>query len=88
VSLLAVLAVVCGVAATAVAGAAAAGHLRGALRPLREDGDPTRAAIEATRPFADRTRVRLVARHALMAAGWLLVACYGLALAMAGATAR
>jgi hypothetical protein len=84
----AAVAVACGTAATAVAAAATLGHLRSAIRPLRQDGEPTRAAIEAARPLVARTRVRLVARHAILAAGWLAVAGYGLGLAAAGALAR
>jgi hypothetical protein len=87
-STLAVVAIVSGVAAAAVAVAASYGHLRGAVRPLLEDGEPTRAAIEATRPFVARPRIRLVARHAIMALGWLMVALYGLGLAAAGTVAR
>ncbi|MBP1705863.1 MAG: hypothetical protein H6Q36_1602 [Chloroflexi bacterium] len=85
---LALVAVACGVTAVAVAGATSYRHLRGAIEPLHQDGEPTRAAIEATRPFAARSRVRLVVRHAVLAAGWLTVALYGLGLAAAGALAR
>ena len=85
---LAIVAVLCGVVAAVGATAASFGHARGAIRPLLEDGEPTRAAIDATRPFAARTRVRLFARHAALAVGWLVVALYGLGLAVAGSVAR
>ena len=87
-SLLAVVAVLCGVIVAVGATAASYDHVRSAVRPLLEDGEPTRAAIDATRPFAARTRVRLFARHAGRAVAWLVVVLYGLGLAAAGSVAR
>ena len=64
--------------------AAATGVYRGfvlareALAPLAHEGDPTRTAIEATRPFPARPRVRRFVGRALGAVGWLAVAMYGL----------
>jgi hypothetical protein len=84
---LAIVAVLCGVVAAVGATAASCDHARRAIRPLLEDGEPTRAAIEATRPFAARTRVRLFARHSTLAVAWLAVALYGLWLAAAGSVA-
>jgi hypothetical protein len=51
---------------------------REALAPLAHDGDPTRTAIEATRPFPARPRVRRFVSRVLGAVGWLAVAMYGL----------
>lgn len=51
---------------------------REALAPLAHEGDPTRTAIEATRPFPARPRVRRFASRVLGAFVWLIVAMYGL----------
>jgi len=82
-----IVAVLCGVVAAVGATAASYDHARRAIRPLLQEGEPTRAAIEAARPFATRTRVRLFARHAALAVAWLVVALYGLWLAAAGSVA-
>jgi hypothetical protein len=64
--------------------AATAGLYRGfvlareALAPLAHEGDPTRTAIEATRPFPARLRVRRFVSRVLGAVAWLAVAMYGL----------
>jgi len=86
-TILGLVAVLCGVVAAVGATAAAYDHARQAVGPLRHDGEPTRAAIESARPFAARTRVRLFARHAALAVAWLAVALYGLWLAAAGSVA-
>lgn len=57
---------------------------RAAVLPLVRDGDPTRTLIEATRPIHARSRVRIVARHAVLAVVWLSVAMYGLYLLTVG----
>jgi hypothetical protein len=57
---------------------------RGALLPLVREGDPTRTLIETTRPLHARARVRLAARHVVLALAWLCVAMYGLYLLTAG----
>jgi hypothetical protein len=77
----------CGAAAIAIGlwrGYVAA---RGALAPLAHDGDPTRAAIESSRPWTDRPRVRAFARNALVSIGWITVAMYGLFLVSASQAA-
>jgi hypothetical protein len=51
---------------------------REALAPLAHDGDPTRTAIEATRPFPVRPRFRRFVSRVIGAIGWLAVAMYGL----------
>ena len=51
---------------------------RRAIAPLVHQGDPTRAAIEALRPFPLRPKVRTVASRALVSIGWLAVSLYGL----------
>jgi hypothetical protein len=83
-----VLLVVCGLVATVLAGWASYGNARAALGPLVHDQEPTRAAIDSTRPVIARTRVRLFARHLALALGWLLVAFYGLWLAVQGTVVR
>ena len=60
---------------------------RAALLPLVREGDPTRTLIDASRPVHARTRVRVMARHVLLAVAWLSVAMYGLFLATVGAEA-
>jgi hypothetical protein len=57
---------------------------RQALGPLAHQGDPTRAAVEAGRPLAQRATVRTVASRAVIAMGWLAIAMYGLYLAVRG----
>jgi hypothetical protein len=57
---------------------------RTALMPLVVPGDPTRAIVDSTRPLHARTRVRLAARNAGVAVGWLAIALYGLFLATVG----
>jgi hypothetical protein len=57
---------------------------RSALLPLVREGDPTRTLIDASRPVHARTRVRVMARHVLVALAWLSVAMYGLFLASVG----
>jgi hypothetical protein len=51
---------------------------REALAPLAHEGDPTRTAIEATRPFPARPRVRRFVSRVLGAIAWLVIAMYGL----------
>jgi hypothetical protein len=60
---------------------------RAALLPLVRQGDPTRTLIDASRPVHARTRVRVMARHVLVAIAWLSVAMYGLFLATVGTEA-
>ena len=57
---------------------------RAAVLPLVRDGDPTRTLIEATRPIHARSRVRIAARHVVLAVVWLSVAMYGLYLLTVG----
>lgn len=62
---------------------------REALGPMvHDDGDPTRRAIDATRPPLARMRVRTFARRTAVAIGWLVVATYGLVLIEQGAVGR
>ena len=63
--------------------------VREALGPMvHDDGDPTRRAIDATRPVLARMRVRTFARRTAVAIGWLIVATYGLALLAEGLAVR
>lgn len=61
---------------------------RQAIAPIVHAGDPTRTAIEATRPVYDRPRVRLFARRLAISIGWIAVALYGLFLASVGLEVR
>ena len=76
--------IVCGSTAVAVGGWRSYAVAREALAPLVHEGDPTRTAIEATRPVFDRSRVRAFVRRVAVSVGWLLVAMYGLAMVTAG----
>jgi hypothetical protein len=62
------------------------GLAREALGPLVHDGDPTRTAIEASRPILERPRVRLFMRRLVFSIVWLVVAMYGLYLLSVGGT--
>ncbi len=57
---------------------------REALAPVAHEGDPTRTAIEATRPLPLRPRVRLFVRRVVVSVAWLTVALYGLYLVVRG----
>ncbi|MEO8229312.1 MAG: hypothetical protein ABI628_06060 [Chloroflexota bacterium] len=84
-----VLLVCCGVVTLAVAAWRGFVVAREALGPLvHDDGDPTRRAIDATRPPLARMRVRTFARRTVVAIGWLVVATYGLVLIAQGTVAR
>jgi hypothetical protein len=61
---------------------------REAIAPLIHAGEPTRTAVEATRPFLTRPRVRLFARRLASSIGWIAVALYGLFLASTGLEMR
>jgi hypothetical protein len=58
------------------------------VAPLVHPGEPTRTAVEATQPPAERARVRRAARNLLVAVGWLLIAMYGLYLVATAQAAR
>jgi hypothetical protein len=57
---------------------------REAIAPLAHAGEPTRTAIEATRPLLARSRVRLFARRVAVSLGWIAIAIYGLYLLSVG----
>jgi hypothetical protein len=57
---------------------------RAALLPIVGDGEPTRGLVEASQPVYTRPRVRMAARHAVLAVAWLVVAMYGLYLVTVG----
>jgi hypothetical protein len=61
---------------------------REAMAPLGHAGDPTRTAIEATRPFLARARVRLFVRRLMASVAWIAVALYGLFLVSVGLEVR
>jgi hypothetical protein len=59
-------------------------NARLALAPLVHAGEPTRTAVEASRPPLARSRVRAFARRVGASVVWLIVAFYGLFLVSAG----
>ena len=61
---------------------------REAISPLVHAGEPTRTAIEATRPLLARPRVRLFVRRLTTSIGWIAIALYGLFLASVGLEMR
>ena len=75
---MAIVLIVCGAVAAFVGTWRGYMVAREAIAPLVHEGDPTRTAIEATRPLLARTRVRLFARRVGVAVGWLAIAAYGL----------
>jgi hypothetical protein len=83
-----VLVTMCGLVALVLGAWRSYAVAREALAPLIHDGDPTRTAVDATRPLVARYRVRLFARRVGVSIGWLIVSFYGLYLAAAGSAAR
>ena len=84
-----VLLIGCGVVTLAVGAWRGFVVARQALGPfVHDDGDPTRRAIDATRPPLARMRVRAFARRTAVAIGWLVVATYGLVLIEQGTVVR
>lgn len=75
---------VCGVMAVVIGGWRSYAVAREALAPLIHEGDPTRTALEATRPFPFRPRVRLFARRLMTSLLWLAIGFYGLFLVVRG----
>ena len=62
------------------------GLVREAIGPLVHDGDPTRTAIEASRPILERPRIRLFVKRVAFSLMWLAIAMYGLYLLAVGGT--
>ena len=58
------------------------------VAPLVHPGEPTRTAVEATQPLAERARIRRAARNVVAAVGWLVLAMYGLFLVASFEAAR
>jgi hypothetical protein len=77
-----------GVAALAIGAWRGYANARAVMAPLVHPGDPTRTAIEATQPLAERSRVRRMALNLAAAFAWLLVAMYGLFLIASAEAAR
>ena len=71
---------ICGVTAMVIGIWRSYAVARQALAPLINEGDPTRTAIEASRPLPFRPRVQLFARRLAVSLGWLAIALYGLLL--------
>ena len=74
----------CGLTAAVVGAWRGYAVAREAISPLVHAGEPTRTAIEATRPILARPRVRLFVRRLAISIGWIGVALYGLFLASVG----
>ena len=79
---------ICGLSATAIGTWRGYVNARAVMAPLAHPGDPTRTAIEATQPLAERSRVRRMARNLAAAFAWLVVAMYGLFLIASAEGAR
>ena len=77
-----------GLAAAAIGTWRGYANARAVMVPLIHPGDPTRTAVEATQPVAERTRVRRAARNLVAAVGWLVLAMYGLFLVASSEAAR
>ena len=58
------------------------------VAPMVHPSEPTRTALEATQPVAERTRLRRAARNLVAAVGWLVLAMYGLFLVASAEAAR
>jgi hypothetical protein len=71
----------CGVVLIAVGIERSYGAARRAVSPLVHAGEPTRARLEAQRPFPFRPRVRTFVARATLSVAWLAIALYGLFLA-------
>ncbi len=78
----------CGATAAAIGSWRGYANAREALAPIVNEGDPTRAAVEAGRPLLERTRVRRFVRCAATSIVWLVVAMYGLFLVASAEVAR
>ena len=57
---------------------------REAVGPFVHAGEPTRTAVEATKPLVARPRIRLFARRVVTSMSWLAVGMYGLFLITSG----
>jgi hypothetical protein len=58
------------------------------VAPLVHPEEPTRTAVEATQPLAERARTGRAARNLVAAIGWLVLAMYGLFLIASAEAAR
>ena len=74
----------CGALAVVLGATRGYAAARQAIAPLIHAGDPTRTAIEATRPVLARPRVRLFVRRLVISMGWIALGLYGLFLASVG----
>lgn len=83
-SLVAAILGLCGATAVIVGAWRGYAVAREAIAPLAHAGEPTRTAIEATRPLLARSRVRLFVRRLAASLGWIAIALYGLFLVSVG----
>jgi len=85
--MLGVILIACGLATTTFGTWRGYSNAGDALASLARDGDPTRAAIDASRPVLARTRVRRFVRPVVAAMLWLAMAMYGLLMVSLGGAA-
>lgn len=76
---------VCGVILVTIGGWRSYAMVLEAMQPIADDGDPTRIALEASRPVPFRPRVRTLARRIAVSIGWLVLAFFGAYLIVRGA---
>ena len=76
--------IACGSIAIAIGSWRGYAVARQAIAPIAHEGDPTRTAIEGTRPILARPRLRLFMRRLATSVAWLAIAMYGLYLVVAG----
>jgi len=76
--------IACGLVLAAVGTWSGYRNAREAMLPLLREGDPTRAAIDASRPVHERAGLRQTVRSVVAAVTWLVLALYGLYLASTG----
>jgi len=74
----------CGLALAAIGTWSGYRNAREAMLPLVREGDPTRVAIDASRPIHERAGLRQTVRSVVAAVAWLVLALYGLVLASTG----
>ncbi len=77
-----------GLVATAIGSWRGYVNARAVLAPLAHPGEPTRTAVEATRPVTERARVRRAVRNLTASLAWLAMAMYGVFLVAAAEAAR
>ena len=75
---------VCGFILVTIGGWRSYAMVLEAMQPIADDGDPTRMALEASRPAPLRPKVRTLARRIAVSIGWLVLASFGVYLIVRG----